>query len=188
MKEYLESVKDFDKLVSPQSLVLHFLGPKPSTKFWKNLAVVKKSECSSPLEYQASVSFYFILFFYVVFFLLGMMTRFSKQKLAEAQEKKEKGGSVSDLLSKKKTGDASKKDSVVIPPPADSLAKHPASPTSSLEVVASGGEEVGKKDKVSGRSFLPTFWDDVDVAASKAHKAHSVEDLSVLRWQSRPMR
>ena len=32
VKEYLESVKDFDELVSPQSLFLHFLGPKPSTK------------------------------------------------------------------------------------------------------------------------------------------------------------
>ena len=46
VKEYLETVKDFDKLVSPQSLFLHFLGSKPSSKVWKNLEVVKKSECS----------------------------------------------------------------------------------------------------------------------------------------------
>ena len=32
VKEYLESVKEFDELVSPQSLFLHFLGPEPSTK------------------------------------------------------------------------------------------------------------------------------------------------------------
>ena len=32
VKEYLKSIKDFDELVSPQSLFLHFLGPKPSTK------------------------------------------------------------------------------------------------------------------------------------------------------------
>ena len=51
MKEYLESVKDFDELVSPQSLFLHFLGSEPSTKVRKNLEVVKKSEHSSPLEY-----------------------------------------------------------------------------------------------------------------------------------------
>ena len=51
MKEYLEFVKDFDELVSPQSLFLHFLGPEPSTKVRKNLEVVKKSERSSPLEY-----------------------------------------------------------------------------------------------------------------------------------------
>ena len=37
VKEYLESVKDFDKVLSPQSLFLHFLGPKPSTKVRKNL-------------------------------------------------------------------------------------------------------------------------------------------------------
>ena len=43
VKEYLETIKDFDKLVSPQSLFLHFLGPKPSTKVWRNLEVVKKS-------------------------------------------------------------------------------------------------------------------------------------------------
>ena len=51
VKEYLESIKDFDELVSPQSLFLHFLGPEPSTKVRKNLEVVKKSERSSPLEY-----------------------------------------------------------------------------------------------------------------------------------------
>ena len=34
VKEYLETIKDFDKLVFPQSLFLHFLGPKPSTKVW----------------------------------------------------------------------------------------------------------------------------------------------------------
>ncbi|KAL0013068.1 hypothetical protein SO802_000137 [Lithocarpus litseifolius] len=67
--------------------------------------------------------------------------RFSKQKLAKAQEKKAKGSSVSVLLSKKKTGDASNRDSVVIPPPAHLPAKRPASPTSSLEVIASSGDE-----------------------------------------------
>ena len=48
VKEYLESVKYFDELVSPQSLFLHFLGPKPSTKVQKNLEVVKKSKCFLP--------------------------------------------------------------------------------------------------------------------------------------------
>ena len=43
VKEYLETVKDFDELVSPQLLFLHFLGPKPSRKVQKNLEVVKKS-------------------------------------------------------------------------------------------------------------------------------------------------
>ena len=43
VKEYLDSIKDFDELVSPQSLILHFLGPKPSTKVLKNLEVVRKS-------------------------------------------------------------------------------------------------------------------------------------------------
>ena len=42
VKEYLETVKDFDKLVFPQSLFLHFLGSKPSSKVQRNLEVVKK--------------------------------------------------------------------------------------------------------------------------------------------------
>ena len=46
VKEYLETVKDFDELVSLQSLFLHFLGSEPSSKVRKNLEVVKKSECS----------------------------------------------------------------------------------------------------------------------------------------------
>lgn len=45
-KEYLETVKDFDELVSPQLLFLHFLGSEPSSKVRRNLEVVKKSECS----------------------------------------------------------------------------------------------------------------------------------------------
>ena len=45
VKEYLETVKDFDELVSPQSLFFHFLGPELSTKVRRNLEVVKKSKC-----------------------------------------------------------------------------------------------------------------------------------------------
>ena len=44
VREYLETVKDFDELVSPQSLFLHFLGPELSTKVRKDLEVVKKSK------------------------------------------------------------------------------------------------------------------------------------------------
>ena len=89
-KEYLESIKDFDELVSPQSLFLHFLGSEPSTKIQKNLEVMKKSKCFFPFLEILSFClllflFYFIvIIFNVVFFLPGMMTRFSKQKLVEA--------------------------------------------------------------------------------------------------------
>ena len=48
VKEYLETVKDFDKLVSPQSLFLHFLGLELSTKVQRNLEVMKKSKCFFP--------------------------------------------------------------------------------------------------------------------------------------------
>lgn len=30
VREYLETVKDFNELISPQSLFLHFLKPEPS--------------------------------------------------------------------------------------------------------------------------------------------------------------
>ena len=52
-------------------------------------------------------------------------------------------------------GDVSKEDPVVIPPPAHSPPKRPASPISSLEVIASAGEKARKKKKVGGKSFLP---------------------------------
>ena len=86
-----------------------------------------------------------------------MTTRFCKQKLVEAQEKKAKGAIVNGLLSKKKMGDISKKDLVVTPPSAHLPTKRSAFPTSSLAVIASSGEEVRKKKKVGGKSFLPTF-------------------------------
>ena len=59
VKEYLETVNDFDELVSPQYLFLHFLGPELSSKVWKNLEVVKKSECSIFF----SLSFFFNFFY-----------------------------------------------------------------------------------------------------------------------------
>ena len=64
VKEYLESVKDFDELVSPQSLFLHFLGLEPSTKVRKNLEVVKKSKCFFPFSFFFfSLSLFFFFFF-----------------------------------------------------------------------------------------------------------------------------
>ena len=115
-----------------------------------------------------------------------MTTRFNKQKLAKAQEKKAKGGLVNGLLSRKhsKVDDVSKDDPVVTPPSAHSPAKCPASPTSSLEVIVFAGEETKKKKKVAGKSFLPSFWDDANAAALKAHKALSEDDLSPLMAKS----
>ena len=61
VNEYLESVKDFDELVSSQSPFLHFLGPEQSTKVWKNLEVVKKSKRFFPFV------FFFLFSFYIYF-------------------------------------------------------------------------------------------------------------------------
>ena len=58
---------------------------------------------------------------------------------------------------RKRWGDVSKKDPVMTLPPAHSPANHPTSPTSSLEVIATGGKEVRKRKKAGGKSFLPTF-------------------------------
>ena len=44
VRGYLETIIDFDKLISPQSLFLHFLGPKRSSHVQKNIEVVKKSK------------------------------------------------------------------------------------------------------------------------------------------------
>ena len=73
---------------------------------------------------------------------------------------------------------------MVTPPLAHSPAKCLASPTSSLEVIASGGEEARKKKKVGGKSFLPTFWDGADAATLKAHEALFMDDLSPLMAKS----
>ena len=79
-----------------------------------------------------------------------MTTRFSKQKLSEAQGKKARSG----LLGRKrlKVGNASKDDPIVTPPFAHSLAKRPTSPTSSLELIAFA-EDGTKKKKVATSLF-----------------------------------
>ena len=50
-KEYLETIKDFDELISPQSLFFHFLGPEPSNKVRKNIETVKKSKHTSNIPF-----------------------------------------------------------------------------------------------------------------------------------------
>lgn len=44
VRGYLETVQDFDELISPQSLFFHFLDLKSSSQFQKNVNVVKKSK------------------------------------------------------------------------------------------------------------------------------------------------
>ena len=58
---------------------------------------------------------------------------------------------------RRRLGDVSKKDSVTKILPAHSPTKCLVSPTLSLEMIAFSGEEIKKKKKASGKSFLPTF-------------------------------
>jgi len=44
VREYLKTVKDFDELISPLSLFLHFLGLEPSKYVQRNVEIVKKSK------------------------------------------------------------------------------------------------------------------------------------------------
>jgi len=57
VRDYLEFVKDFEELISPQSLFLHFLGPKPSNKVRKNIENLRPSRRVSTLTL-----FFFFLF------------------------------------------------------------------------------------------------------------------------------
>ena len=75
VKDNLKSVKDFEELISLQSLFLHFLGSEPSTKARKNLEVVKKSTCFCLLHYY----YYYYYYYYFLNFCLvlsGITTRF----------------------------------------------------------------------------------------------------------------
>ena len=65
---------------------------------------------------------------------------------------------------------------MITPSPAHLLAKRPAFPTSSLEVIATAKEKARKKKKFGSKSFLPTFWDDADMAALKAHEVLSMDN------------
>jgi len=60
VKGNLGTVRDFDDLISPQSLFHHFLGLEPSSKVRKNLEVVKKSKCVLHL-----FVFYFLFFIFI---------------------------------------------------------------------------------------------------------------------------
>ena len=52
------------------------------------------------------------------------------------------------------------------------------------EVIAFAREETKKKKKVGGKPFLPSFWDNADVVAPKAHEALSVDNPNPLMAKS----
>ncbi|XP_065628044.1 uncharacterized protein LOC136066917 isoform X2 [Quercus suber] len=140
VREFVDSVADFDELISPNSLYLYFLGPELFTHILKPLETNKKK----------------------------MATRFSKKKLVEMKEKKDKsvpeeGG----FISKKRFLEKKAKDEVIEKPkmvlqPAVPLSLRPHFSSSSLEVLPSGG---GLK-----RKSVADFWTDVDFAVGKAHE------------------
>ena len=72
----------------------------------------------------------------------------------------------------------SKDDPMVTSPIAKSMSQRPASPTSSLELIASthGGSKAKGKDKAP----ISSFWDDAGAAVLKAHEAILVDELSPL--------
>nr|POE57951.1 hypothetical protein CFP56_38314 [Quercus suber] len=109
-----------------------------------------------------------------------MTTRFSKPKLAKVQEKKAKASLIGGLLTRKRQGDTEPpKDNLMVTSPiAKFVSQRPASPTSSLELIAStyGGSKAKGKDKAPTGSF----WDDVGAAVLKAYGAISVDELSPL--------
>nr|POE50008.1 hypothetical protein CFP56_33350 [Quercus suber] len=80
-----------------------------------------------------------------------MTTKFSKAKLAEIQEKKAKGGLTGGLLTRKcqRNTETPKDDPMVASPIAKSVPQCLASPTSSLELIAStdGGSKAKGKNK-----------------------------------------
>ena len=73
---------------------------------------------------------------------------------------------------------------MVTPSPTHLPAKCPASLTSSLEMIVSGGKETRKKKKAGGKSFLPTFWDDTNAVILKAHETLFMDDLGPLMEKS----
>ena len=109
-----------------------------------------------------------------------MTTRFSKQKLVEAQEKKARSGIVGGFLSRKrqKVGDAPSGVPVVTPPFSHSPIKRPPSPTLSLEVI------VSSKAGARRKSVSKSSWDDADAVALKAYEALSMDDLNPLMLKS----
>lgn len=130
---YLETVSDFDELLSPQYLFIHFLGLELSSQVWKNIEDVKKSKyvCSVGLEKEWWLGL-------IIFFFLPRMTiRFSKGKLVEVQEKKAKTGLKGGLLTRKRQRESepNKEDHMVTSPVTTSMPHRPTSPTFSLELI-----------------------------------------------------
>lgn len=98
-----------------------------------------------------------------------MTTRFSEAKLAETQEKMDRGGLTGGLLTGKCQRDMEtpKDDPMVTSPVAKFISQHPASPSSSLELIASTNR--GSKAKGKDKAPLGYFLEDVGVAMLKAY-------------------
>lgn len=101
--------------------------------------------------------------------------------MAEVQEKKANVGLKECLLLRKRCKDnkPSKGEdprvtsSTVLP-----TLRHPASPTSSLEMITPTDEVA--RSKGGDRAVVGTFWDDADYVMTKAYNAISIKDLKPL--------
>ena len=179
-EEYLETVKDFDVLISPPPPV--FIFPLSwSRTFQQSLKTLRPSKrVSTPM-----------IFFFLFFSFLKkgssfpssfsrMMTRFSNAKLAEAQEENAKAGLIGGLLSRKRQreNEPSKEETTVTSSMAKSQDSRLASPTSSLELTISLGG--GFKAKTTRKILIASFWEDAGTTAQKANDTISVEDLEPL--------
>ena len=68
VKDYLETIKDFDELIFPQSLFLHFLGPEPSNHVRKNVET-KKSKFTRIVIYSSKFNILVLNFYYYYYYL-----------------------------------------------------------------------------------------------------------------------
>ena len=69
VKDYLETIKDFDELIFPQSLFLHFLGPEPSNHVRKNVET-KKSKFTRIVIYSSKFNILVLNFYYYYYYYL----------------------------------------------------------------------------------------------------------------------
>jgi len=112
VREYLETVKDFDELISPRSLFgisldhNHLSTPKGTLRSSRRVSLLNHRLGKLNMLVIISLHLFIYLFIFFLFFFLGMTTRFNKAKLVEIQEKKAKTGLTDGLLTRKCQRDA----------------------------------------------------------------------------------
>ena len=172
--EYAKTIDDFDDLVDPRTLALHYLGSEPSTYVLCTIEI-KKKKSEYLLGSSLVLLFPFSFLFNKCFPFVKMTTKFNQRMYAKMRAKKNEP--LSNLG--KRTVRMVEKGVSVTPATPDTETRRTASPATSVKEITllRKKQRVANKGKDKADSHSFSVWDNAGLALARAQKAFTTEEL-----------